>query len=379
MLLLLAACGRLYGALLVLYPKAFRHRYSEEMRRDFPELVREGLEEGGAKELVRVWAQAHSDLVLTALKERGTLLARRYAAYSSVDPRIAKRAAAMALFVVVLVAFGVTGQSLLQTPTYEASAQVLVGQKQGDQQTYVTRSGEEIQPLPPSPSVEKLQELTLMSTYAINSRPVAEKTIQRLGLQMKPSELLDNLTVEQDEGTQFIFLSYESSDPVEATRIVNTVGNVSSELISESSSKFTATVWEKAELPESPVSPHPLRNGLLTLVMGLGLCMGVALTLPGVGARVAGTLGERPSRQGVGQAGVLSRRHSDYSIVERVKEKKLLLALGRRGKLTAVEAALESSLSVEEANRMLFELAAKGHLQVIVEHGRLYYAFWERD
>ncbi len=72
-------------------------------------------------------------------------------------------------------------------------------------------------------------------------------------------------------------------------------------------------------------------------------------------------------------------RHSDYSIVERVKEKKLLRALGRRGKLTAVEAALESSLSVEEANRMLFELAAKGHLQVIVEHGRLYYAFWEHD
>ncbi len=32
-----------------------------------------------------------------------------------------------------------------------------------------------------------------------------------------------------------------------------------------------------------------------------------------------------------------------------------------------------------EAERMLFDLAAKGHLQVIVEHGRLYYAFWERD
>jgi hypothetical protein len=69
LMLLLAACGRLYSALLVLYPKAFRRRYSEEMRRDFSELLREGLEEGGAKELVKVWAQAHSDLVLTALKE----------------------------------------------------------------------------------------------------------------------------------------------------------------------------------------------------------------------------------------------------------------------------------------------------------------------
>jgi hypothetical protein len=115
LLLLLAASARLYGALLVLYPEAFRRRYSEEMRRDFRELMREGLQEGGATELVRVWAEAHSDLVLTALKERGTLLARRYAAYSSVDPSIAK-------FVVVLVVLGVTGHSLLQAPTYEASA-----------------------------------------------------------------------------------------------------------------------------------------------------------------------------------------------------------------------------------------------------------------
>ena len=122
-----------------------------------------------------------------------------------------------------------------------------------------------------------------------------------------------------------------------------------------------------------------MRNGVLTLVVGLALCTGLALALPGVGTRVAGALGERPSRQGVGQAGVLGRRHRDYSIVERIKEKKLLLALGRRGKLTAVEAALETSLSVEEADRILSELAHNGHLKVTVEHGKLLYSFWEHD
>ena len=45
--LLLAASARLYGALLFLYPKAFRRHYAREMRRDFQELSREGLEEGG--------------------------------------------------------------------------------------------------------------------------------------------------------------------------------------------------------------------------------------------------------------------------------------------------------------------------------------------
>jgi hypothetical protein len=196
---------------------------------------------------------------------------------------------------------------------------------------------------------------------------------------MGAAELLDNLTVEQIEDTSFIVLTYEGTDPERAQRIVNTVGAVSSELISETSaanSQLTATVYEKAAVPATPVSPHPWRNGLLTLVIGLMLCAGTVVALPGVRARVAGTLGERPSRQGIGQAGVLGRRHSDHSIVERVKEKELLQALGRHGKLTAVEAALETSLSVEEANRMLFDLAARGHLEVTVEHGKLLYSFW---
>jgi capsular polysaccharide biosynthesis protein len=277
---------------------------------------------------------------------------------------------------VVIAAYAVTSASLQQAPTYEASAQVWVDPQQGDQQTYVTRSGEEIQPLPPSPSVEKLQELTQTMVHAIESRPVAEEVIQRLGLQMKPAELLDRLTVEQIEGTQFILLTYEDTDPMRAQQIANTVGEVSSEFISERSNEFMATVWEKAAVPESPVSPHPLRNGLLTLVIGLMLCAGTVVALPGVGARVAGTLGERTSRQGIGQAGILGRRHSAPSIVERIKEKELLRALGRRGKLTAVEASLETSLSVEEANRMLFDLAARGHLELTVEHGRLLYSFW---
>jgi hypothetical protein len=44
-----------------------------------------------------------------------------------------------------------------------------------------------------------------------------------------------------------------------------------------------------------------------------------------------------------------------------------------------VEAALESSLSVEEAERMLEAPSAKGHLEDTAEHGRLLYALWERD
>jgi capsular polysaccharide biosynthesis protein len=367
MLLLIAASGQLYGALLVLYPKAFRRRYGAQMRRDFLELSREGLEEGGATELVRVWAQALSDLVLTALMERGIMPAR--IAQMSVDPRVAARAMVGA---VVLVAVAVILASSTMTPTYEASAQVWVDQEQRDQQTYVTRSGEEIQTLSPP---GQLQTIVLEMMHAIDSRPVADEAIYRLGIEMTSAEFLDNLSIEQVENTSFIVLTYEGSDPVEAKRIVNTVGAVSSEF-AERSSTFTATVYEKAAVPTTPVGPHPLRNGLLTLVVGLLLCAGPVRALPGVGTRLAGALGEWCVRQGDDQARAPAVPPADPNEAERIKEKELLQALGRCGKLTAVEATLESSLSVEEADRMLSELAARGHLEVTVEHGRLYYAHW---
>jgi hypothetical protein len=72
---------------------------------------------------------------------------------------------------------------------------------------------------------------------------------------------------------------------------------------------------------------------------------------------------------------------ADPSQAEGIKEKELLKALGRQpiGKLTAVETTLQTSLSVGEADRMLQALAAKGHLEVAVEHGGLVYALWEPD
>ena len=124
-----------------------------------------------------------------------------------------------------------------------------------------------------------------------------------------------------------------------------------SEYISERSaagSNITATVFEKAAIPYTPVSPHPLRNGLLMLVVGLALCAMLALASP-LSRKVAGNslLGGRIRlvRQGVGQAGISGGRHGGSSEAERIKEE-LLEALVRCGKLTAVEAALESSLTV---------------------------------
>jgi hypothetical protein len=61
------------------------------------------------------------------------------------------------------------------------------------------------------------------------------------------------------------------------------------------------------------------------------------------------------------------------------RERELLEALQRRGELTPAQAAMETSLTVNEADKMLEELAAKGHLDVKVRGGGLFYGLWESD
>jgi hypothetical protein len=62
-----------------------------------------------------------------------------------------------------------------------------------------------------------------------------------------------------------------------------------------------------------------------------------------------------------------------------VRERELLQALQNKGELTPAQAAMETSLTVNEADEMLKDLAAKGHLDVRVRGGGLFYGLWESD
>jgi capsular polysaccharide biosynthesis protein len=174
------------------------------------------------------------------------------------------------MWIIVLVAVVTTGSavgfSLLQTPTYEASVQILVGQKTtGD-----TNLGAD---------VSDLQELALTVAKAVPTTPVAEAVVERLDLpEGSAGEVLKNISAQPDPGTMFVNVSYKDSDPERAQQIANTIGQVLSEKISEVSlgaNAITATVWEPATLPKTPVSPDPIRNGILALV--LGSLLGVVL------------------------------------------------------------------------------------------------------
>jgi receptor protein-tyrosine kinase len=116
----------------------------------------------------------------------------------------------------------------------------------------------------------------------VSSRPVAEAVIREQDLPMTPEEFLEHLSVEQEPNTQWIHVKYKDPSPERAQRVTNAVGDVFSKQVSEvspSANAITATVWEQAALPDEPVSPNPVRNGLLALMLGLMLGVGLAFLL----------------------------------------------------------------------------------------------------
>jgi hypothetical protein len=80
-----------------------------------------------------------------------------------------------------------------------------------------------------------------------------------------------------------------------------------------------------------------------------------------------------------GLSGLSEPRARKGGAVEESKERELLEALARHGEISPALAALETSLTVAEANRMLSDLANSGHVEVRAREGRLGYALWERD
>jgi capsular polysaccharide biosynthesis protein len=171
-----------------------------------------------------------------------------------------------ALFVGAAVGF-----SLLQTPVYEAKSMILIGLK-GDGSVTPNLGSD----------ITGLQQLTLTMAEAVDTSPVAEPVVDELNLHETPEALLKDLSAQQVSNTQFIEVSYKDTNPGEAQRIVNRIGQEFSEQISHvspSSNAVTATVWERATTPQAPISPKPLLNGLVALIVGGMVGLGLAFLL----------------------------------------------------------------------------------------------------
>jgi len=183
------------------------------------------------------------------------------------DPIRVLRQRLWVIVVVTLITVGLaTGFTFAQSPTYEATIMILVGQKQGSATDNLLTE------------VQGLQGVTATVATAITTRPVAQAVVEELNLSMYPEEIQANVEAQVVETTQFIEVSYEDSNPKRARLVINTLGEVLSQRVAEVSSEtndLRATVWESAVSSEL-VGPSLTRNVLLALVLGMMLGVGLA-------------------------------------------------------------------------------------------------------
>ncbi len=170
------------------------------------------------------------------------------------------------LYIIALVAIVLTasalGFSLSQTPTYEASILIVVGQKAPDEAV--------------DSAVKNIADSEMLVgtvARAVDTRPVAQAVVEKLNLpEAEVQAVVQRMDVAVEPGTAFIAVSVRDSDPRRAQLVANAIGEAFSEQVSElnvSATPITARVWQPATPPETPISPRPLLNGGLALVIGI--------------------------------------------------------------------------------------------------------------
>ena len=377
-----------YLALTRAYPEDLRGRYGEEMVRCFGDLCRDELRRRGLKGLAAVWARTLPELVLTALKERSTMLARN--AYLPVAPRIAARWGALSAllggslgmaFYLVVAAFPMS--RWFERPGFSTLLVLTI--------------------------LNVVLLLSILGTIglygALAARSGRPGGLAGTGAALAAVSAVCVLAAGGYTGARELALGF-ASEPAGAAysgwysgwdfylfEILSMAGHALwfSGLLLLGAGAFRARLFGSlralplavaALLPASLLTSLVLsRFGYFPTLIGSLPFLGSALLgwallkshPTGRLAAIGGAAGGMPRTAGGGYTG--GRR---TSAEEAAKEKELLEALARRGALTVAGAALETSLTVEQAERMLSALAAKGHLEVRVEHGRLLYSLWER-
>ena len=127
---------------------------------------------------------------------------------------------------------------------------------------------------------------------------------------------------------------------------------------------------------------EPERGGghsFMYLAFGIGFVLAAVLIIITSGTAAAGIGFVIPAAVFLGLAANDFQKHRHALPQPASKERELLSAIrDNGGSITPAEAAMETSLTVREADRMLSELAGGGHLAVEGREGTLFYALPRR-
>ncbi|MBO0996430.1 capsular biosynthesis protein [Bacillus sp. SD075] len=156
----------------------------------------------------------------------------------------------------------------LLTPVYQSSTQILVNQKQSENQL---------------DSTQIRSNIDMINTYSviIKSPAILEKVIDELELDQSVEQLSEKITINSQENSQVFSLTVQDSNPAKAVEIANTVSATFQKEIKDIMNVDNVSVLAKAEIKENPapVKPNPLLNIAIAIVVGLMAGIGLAFLL----------------------------------------------------------------------------------------------------
>ena len=119
----------------------------------------------------------------------------------------------------------------------------------------------------------------LTKDYAelIKSRTVAENVIAQTGLDLKPEQLLNKVTVSTQTDTRIVTIIVEDEDPYMACELADLIREVSSEQIMKVMNLEAVNVVDAANIPNGPSSPSTMKNTLIGGVLGVFLAVAIIL------------------------------------------------------------------------------------------------------
>lgn len=119
----------------------------------------------------------------------------------------------------------------------------------------------------------------LTKDYAelIKSRTVAENVIAQLGLELKPEELLEKVTVSTQTDTRIVTIIVEDEDPYMACELADMIREASSAQIMSVMNSEAVNVVDVANIPDGPSSPSIKKNTLIGGFLGVFLAVAIIL------------------------------------------------------------------------------------------------------
>lgn len=173
---------------------------------------------------------------------------------------------------VVVAVLGAVAVTLLTTPLYQASTRLFVSTSAGASlaETY---QGNRFS-----------QERVISYAELLMGETLAQRTIDKLGLDSTAGELRENVTASAKRDTVLIDVKVLDASPVRARDIANTLSDEFVALIRELETPEVGAVpdsrvvvEQRASLPDHPVVPETMRNIAVGLALGVALGIGLAV------------------------------------------------------------------------------------------------------